>query len=115
MTKTDTHKKAMIEALKFSLGIVSEACKTIDICRQQHYTWMKEDAEYKQAVEDIAEESIDFAESALKKKIESGDTTAIIFFLKTKGKVRGFVEKTETDHHIDFTEPITGVVIKKKE
>ncbi len=97
MTKTDTHKKAMIEALKVSLGIVSEACKTIDICRQQHYTWMKEDADYKQAVDDIAEESIDFGESALRKRIESGDTTAIIFFLKTKGKSRGYIEKSEVE------------------
>ena len=95
MTKTDTHKKAMIEALKCSLGIVSEACKTVDICRQQHYTWMKEDPEYRQAIEDISEEAIDFAETALKKKIESGDTTAIIFYLKTKGKVRGYIEKSE--------------------
>lgn len=85
----------MIEALRSSLGIVSDACKTIDICRQQHYTWMKEDAEYKQAVEDISEETIDFAETALKKRIEAGDTTAIIFYLKTKGKGRGYIEKTE--------------------
>ena len=95
MTKTDTHKKAMIEALKVSLGLVSEACKTVDICRQQHYTWMKEDIEYKQAVEDIGEDSIDFAETALKEKIKSGDTTAIIFYLKTKGKSRGYIEKSE--------------------
>lgn len=95
MTKTDIHKKAMIEALKVSMGIVSEACKTVDICRQQHYTWLKEDPDYKQAIDDIAEESIDFGESALKKKIESGDTTAIIFFLKTKGKGRGYIERSE--------------------
>lgn len=95
MTKTDTHKKAMIGAMKQSLGIVSDACKIADICRQQHYTWLKEDTEYKQAIEDISEEAIDFAETALKKKIESGDTTAIIFYLKTKGKSRGYVEKAE--------------------
>ncbi len=98
MTKTDIHKKAMVEAMKQSLGIVSEACKIAGVCRQQHYTWLKDDSEYKKDIDDISEDAIDFAETALRKKIAKGDTTAIIFYLKTKGKSRGYIEKTETEH-----------------
>ena len=97
-TKTDIHKKAMLEALRASLGIVSEAAEVCDISRQQHYQWMKDDPDYRADVEAISDMAIDFAESALKRKIKDGDTTAIIFYLKTKGKRRGFIEKSEVEH-----------------
>jgi hypothetical protein len=47
------------------------------------------------ALEDARESMIDNTESALYKKILDGDTTAIIFFLKTRGKSRGYVERQE--------------------
>ncbi len=100
MTKTDTHKKAMIEALEKSLGIVSIACKAVGIARQTHYEWFNEDPKYKASVEAVAEIALDFAESKLHKQIEKEDTIATIFYLKTKGKKRGYIEKSE----IGFTD-----------
>ena len=85
----------MIEALKESLGIVSTACSKVGICRTSHYDWMNEDEEYNKSINDISEEAIDFVESALFKKIKEGDTTSIIFYLKTKGKKRGYIERQE--------------------
>jgi len=98
MTKTDTHKKVLIAALEKSLGVVTTACKSVDISRDTHYRWLKEDEEYRQSVEDIENVALDFAESKLHKQIEKGDTTATIFFLKTKGKRRGYIERSEIDH-----------------
>jgi len=98
----------MIEALKESLGIVSTACDKVGICRTSHYDWYNEEGQYKTDVDNIAEDSIDFAESALFKKIKDGDTTAIIFYLKTKGKKRGYVERTE--HQLDTN----GITINLK-
>ncbi len=97
MTQTDIHKKAMIEALEKSLGIVTTACKSVGIARQTHYEWMKEDNQYRLSVEDVADMAIDFAESQLHKQIKEGEVTSTIFYLKTKGKKRGFVERTETE------------------
>jgi hypothetical protein len=88
-------KKAMIEALTKSLGIVTLACKEVDIARQTHYRWMQEDEKYKQDVEDVADIALDFAESKLHKQIDKEDTTATIFYLKTKGKKRGYIERQE--------------------
>lgn len=98
MTKTDTLKKAMVEALEKSLGIVTTACKSVDISRETHYRWLKEDPKYKEAVEGIEDIAIDFAESKLHKQIEKGDTTATIFYLKTKGKKRGYIERQEIQY-----------------
>lgn len=102
MTKTDTHKKAMLKALEASLGIVSEAAESVGISRQQHYQWLKDDPEYKADVDAVIDLAIDFAESALRERIGKGDITAIIFYLKTKGKSRGYIEKTEIEHSGDL-------------
>lgn len=56
---------------------------------------MKEDPEFKAAVEEVQEYTVDVAESELHKLIKAGETTAIIFYLKTKGKKRGYVERQE--------------------
>lgn len=97
MTNTDITKKAMLEALEKSLGIVTSACKSVDISRETHYRWLREDADYKAAVDSLSDVALDFAESQLHKQIKDGNSTATIFFLKTKGKKRGYVERQELD------------------
>jgi len=85
----------MIEALEKSLGIVTAACKAVGISRDTHYRWMKEDAEYKAQVTELGDVALDFAESHLHKLIKEGNPASTIFFLKTKGKERGYVERQE--------------------
>jgi len=84
MTNNDINKKSMIEALEKSLGIVTSACKAVGISRETHYRWLRED----------------FAESQLHKQIKEGEVSSTIFFLKTKGKRRGYVERQEIDTNI---------------
>ena len=90
----ETQKRAALEALEKSLGVVTTACKSIGLARSTFYEWLKEDS-FKQAVNEIQEVAIDFAESQLHKQIADGNTSATIFYLKTKGKKRGFVERQE--------------------
>lgn len=116
----------MLDALGKTMGIISTAAQQAGIDRCTHYKWLKSDKAYKEAVEAIEERSIDFAESKLmqlisgvklpetkawvvtekgKKKIIKEtwekhfepDTTAVIFYLKTKGKKRGYVERVDHD------------------
>jgi hypothetical protein len=97
MTNKDINKKAMLDALEKSLGVVTSACKSVDIARETHYRWLREDADYKAAVDELSDVALDFAESQLHKQIKDGNSTATIFFLKTKGKKRGYVERQELD------------------
>lgn len=85
---TDKRKRAMLNALKANLGIVTPACEQVGIDRTTHYLWLEKDPEYKAEYERIGEQTIDFAENALLKSIKGGSDTATIFYLKTKGKKR---------------------------
>lgn len=85
----------MIEALESSLGVVTSACKKVGIGRTIFYEWLKTDEEFRKAVKDIENIALDFAESQLHQQIKSGNSTSTIFYLKTKGKSRGYVERMD--------------------
>ena len=90
-------KEAMLQALEKSLGVVTVACKQSDIPRSTYYKWLKEDQEFAKAVKEIENIALDFAESQLHSQMRDGNTSATIFYLKTKGKKRGYVERQELD------------------
>ncbi|NTV01923.1 MAG: hypothetical protein HGB04_03945 [Chlorobiaceae bacterium] len=94
-TKSDTRKKALLAALEKSLGVVSPACQATGINRSTFYEWYDLDAEFKKAVDEMGELALDFTETKLLKRIKDESDTAIIFYLKTKGKRRGYIERQE--------------------
>lgn len=85
-------KQRFLEALKEHLGIVATACSACGMTRQTYYNWRHNDAEFKAAVDEITETQIDYVEDKLLNQIKNGNTTATIFYLKTKGKKRGYSE-----------------------
>ena len=94
------NKKILLDALEASLGVVTKACKETGISRTTFYNYLHEDEEFAKSVKEIENVAIDFAESALHEQIKNGNSTSTIFYLKTKGKGRGYVEKTEVDNTI---------------
>ena len=88
-------KEKLLDSLKECSGIVTFACEKVGLSRQTFYRWYREDADFKERADAINELQIDIAEASLLKKIQKGDTTAIIFYLKTKGKSRGYTERKE--------------------
>jgi hypothetical protein len=108
-------KPDFIENLKRSMNNVTVACKNTNISRETYYRWLEEDEEFRrQCKEVVPEQNLDFVESKLFELINGisiskyvrgkeviykrqPDVTAVIFYLKTKGKKRGYIEKTETD------------------
>ena len=88
-------KESILKALEQSLGVVNNACQAAEIPRSTFYKWLKEDEEFAKQVEDIANVALDFAESQLHEQIRENSTAATIFYLKTKGKKRGYIERQE--------------------
>lgn len=82
---------ALIEAK----GFVSVAAKNLGCAPNTVRNYIKRYATCAQAVEDTREEMKDFAESKLFTEIKNGNITAIIFYLKTQAKDRGYVERAE--------------------
>tara|TARA_B110000483_G_scaffold232110_1_gene299264 strand:+ start:377 stop:730 length:354 start_codon:yes stop_codon:yes gene_type:complete len=98
---SDTIKKRMLEALENSLGIVSVACRKMNLSRQTHYRWQKEDPQYDIDSKSIIEATIDFVESKLFENISDKKEASIMFYLKSKAKHRGYVERQEIDMGTD--------------
>lgn len=63
--------------------------------RSSYYRWCKDDPEFASACDDVDEANLDAAESCIMDAVKNGDTAAAKFLLKTKGKKRGYVERTE--------------------
>lgn len=100
--KINNRKKIYLEVLEKHLGIVSAASEATGICRGTYYKWCKEDADFKAKADDIQNIVIDFVEAHLYKKIQlERDVTAMIFFLKCKGKKRGWNERIEVSGKVD--------------
>lgn len=98
-------------------GNVSNIAKSFDVERATIYNWMK-NPKWKMAYDDVRESLLDFNESqqlilikgipkhetddeGVKKLvgwIERPSETMIMWFDKTRGKHRGYTEKSEVDH-----------------
>ena len=96
MAKTQQYTAQQIaDALTQAKGFVSVAARNLGCADQTVRNYMERYAVCKQAVTDARESMIDIAEGRLYQNINSGDNTAIIFFLKTQAKHRGYIERYE--------------------
>ena len=84
---------------------VSATCSAVGISRMHFYRMRKKNKKFAEGLDEIYEALLDGAESKLISKIDDGDITALIFFLKTKGKKRGYVERKEVDQKVEV-EPV---------
>ena len=89
--------KQIKEAIEKAGGFISVACKSLGCTRMTVYNYMEKYPELKEVVSDIREHYLDIAEATLIQKIKKGNTPELLFYLKTQGKNRGYVEKQQID------------------
>ena len=90
-------KESLLKALEQSLGVVTVACKKIDISRGTFYKWLKDDKEFNEQVKQIENVALDFAESQLHKQIAKTYSLCQLFIIKAlneTGKVFTICRKT---------------------
>lgn len=92
-------KRQFITAIKNQHGLLTLACKELNIDYNTYRKWYKEDPEFHEqvntALTQANEKTTDMAEGKLFQAIDRGEMTGIIFYLKTKGKKRGYIERQE--------------------
>lgn len=86
-------KKLFLQGLKDNLGIIESALRAAGVSRGTYDKWRRDDEEFNRSCDEVMEAQCDFVEGKLLQKINDGDISAIIFYLKTKGKKRGWTEK----------------------
>jgi len=95
---------------------ISQACKKVGINRATYYDWVDKSDTFKKRIDEAKEGMIDFAESMLFKNMKAGNPTSIIFFLKTKGRSRGYVEyNDQTEESKDEVVPtVVNIVLEDR-
>ena len=90
-------QKQVREAVIEAGGILTAAARNLDCARCTVYEYIERYPPLKDVLSEAREGSLDLAESKLMEAIDAGNLTAIIFFLKTQGKSRGYVERSQHD------------------
>jgi len=104
------NKELLLKALERSLGLVTPACKEVGLDRTTFYNYYNNDPEFKAAVDDINEILTDFVENQLFKKIKDGDTQSILFFMRYKGKKRGYTDSINIDGNLNTNVQIIKLI-----
>jgi len=96
MARTGKFKvKQVEEALRASGGIFSIAAVQLRCAPNTVKNYVKRHPTLQRAVDSTVEENLDIAEAQLLKQIRKGNLGAICFYLKCKGKNRGYIERGE--------------------
>ncbi len=92
-------------------GNIAAIARALRVDRHTIDRRMNESPMLKQAIEDAREGMLDNAESVLYREILNGNMTAVIFFLKTQGRKRGYVERQEFQHSGEIAMPTVQTIV----
>lgn len=85
----------VIQLIREKRGNLSAVARELKVSRPTLYKYLESRTTVQDALEEARETMLDEAEAKLYEKVLNGDTAELIFFLKTRGKSRGYVERTE--------------------
>ena len=85
----------VIAALKATKGMLTVAARRLQCSPQTVQNYLDRYPAVAEARRLEREAFLDIGELALMKKVQDGDIAAICFLLKTQGKARGYVERSE--------------------
>lgn len=94
-------KDISVEALRVEIerlnGNVAAVARAFGTSRKTVHNRINESVTLQDALDQARQTMLDNAESVLYKKVLEGSTPELLFFLKTQGRSRGYVERQELD------------------
>lgn len=88
-------KAKILKAIPGTGGIIAELAKRLNVHRCTIDAYAQKMPEVQEAIDVERNAFIEVAESSLMRLIQEGNVAATIFYLKTKGKHLGYVERAE--------------------
>lgn len=85
----------IIQALKQAGGIAADAARLLGCERSNIWNRLKKSKELQAARDEARAETLDLCESVLIECIKAKNLGAVVFYLKTQGRDRGYVERSE--------------------
>lgn len=89
------NEKQVLEKIVEAKGNIASVARAFGVSRQAAHKFIHSRPALVEAVDAATEEMLDNAESKLYVEAMNGNTAALIFLLKTRGKRRGYVERIE--------------------
>jgi superfamily II DNA or RNA helicase len=89
------------DAVYEAKGLASIAARRLGVSATTVRKYAAKHPSVKEAILQAREDLKDFAESKLLTRIDAEDMTAIIFYLKTQAKDRGYVERQEVNATVE--------------
>lgn len=84
-----SEQENFLSTLEKSLAIISVALQKTNTPRDVFEGWL-DNKEFQRRLDIVKETAVDYVEQKLLTKINNGDLQAIQYYLKTKGKKRGY-------------------------
>jgi hypothetical protein len=105
-------KATIKSALEKARGNVTLAAEVLGVSRQTVYTYMERYPDLVAVRHDAENYILDIAEAHVEKAVLAGDMDVIKFYLRTKGRVRGYVTSGQVVVSGDEDAPLVVKVVR---
>ena len=94
----EVKKRLFLSAFIKNKCNITQTCRVTGINKQTYYNWKKSDELFNKYLSEVGEIVTDHVEGRLHELIDNLNPSAVIFYLKTKGKNRGYQQSANIDH-----------------
>jgi len=108
------NKEKLIKSMTKHYGNVTNACADAGLSRQTFYIYYNSDDQFKKEIDELEHHTLDFVENQLFKLIEEGSEKSIHFYLKYRGKKRGYNDSLDITSAGEKINEIKLVKVNKK-
>jgi hypothetical protein len=99
--QTARSKKRFLRAWEQTHGYALTACKVAGISEPTYYAWLKSDPEFKAKTLELEEHDFKIVENALFRRIRQGSDRLIEYYLKVRGKNKGYGLEVNLNHKFE--------------
>lgn len=94
---------------------ITRALRKVNIRRKTYEDWLVNEPDFAELIDEINWHKDNFFEQAFIRRVQAGDTPAVIHAAKTKLRHRGYNEKQEIHHHHDHNVNVLQATINISE